>query len=293
MIRSRTRRGFSLLELLVVIGIIAVFLALLLPAVQKVRSAALRMKCQNNLRQLGLALHNYHGAQQAFPPGCSYQGGSDPYPHLSWLARLLPYLEQEALWQQIGPAFARDRFFLGPPPHPGLSQPVALFICPVDTQASQPWDVAWDTGNFRVAFTSYLGVSGTNHSSGDGVLYLDSRVRLTDILNGTSNTVTAGERPPSANHDLGWWYAGWGQDRGGSAESHLGVREVNVHPQYPQCGAGPFGFQPGQVTNSCDAFHFWSLHPGGAHFLFADGSVRFLGYEADPLLVAMAVRAPQ
>src|SRR5437899_9205457 len=96
--RYRFRAGFTLLELLVVIAIIGVLIALLIPAVQKIRAAADRLQCANNLKQIGLALHNYHSAFRILPPGCSYQGGTDPYPLMSWMTRSLPYLEQESLW---------------------------------------------------------------------------------------------------------------------------------------------------------------------------------------------------
>jgi prepilin-type N-terminal cleavage/methylation domain-containing protein/prepilin-type processing-associated H-X9-DG protein len=281
------RRGFTLIELLVVIAIIAVLIGLLLPAVQKVREAAARIQCANNLKQLGLALHNYHDTQQAPPPGCSFRNGADPHPHMSWLTRLLPYLEQEPLWRQSLQAFAQAPFFQAPPHQPLLGLVVPTFACPADGRSREPWDF----GPFRAAFTSYVGVGGSNRLSRDGALFLDSRVRLTDIHDGTSNTLLAGERPPSADRALGWWYAGWGQARDGSAEMVLGVRERNVHPRYSDCPAGPYRFTAGRLDNNCDLFHFWSPHSGGAHFLFGDGSTRFVTYSADPLFPALASRS--
>ena len=101
-----------------------------------------------------------------------------------------------------------------------------------------------------------------------------------------------GERPPSADGVLGWWYAGVGQARDGSADIVLGVQERNVGSLAPGCRVGPYDFGPGQTTNQCDAFHFWSLHlGGGANFLFADGSVHFLSYSARRIMVALATRA--
>src|SRR5206468_1044942 len=98
----------SLLELLVVIAIIGILLTLTLAAVQRVRAAADRLECANHLRQVGIALHNYHGAYRSLPPGCSYQNGTDPFPHMSWMTRILPYLEQQALWDHAIAAFGED-----------------------------------------------------------------------------------------------------------------------------------------------------------------------------------------
>jgi prepilin-type N-terminal cleavage/methylation domain-containing protein/prepilin-type processing-associated H-X9-DG protein len=286
--RWALRRGFTLTELLVVIAITAVLIGLLLPAVQKVRDAAFRADCANNLRQIGTALHSYHGTHGALPPGCSFQNGRDPSPHLSWCARLLPFLEQEPLWRETERAFAQERFFQRPP-HTALEVVVPVFICPADGRVRVPRDFR----RFKAAFTSYLGVEGVNQSSRDGVLFLDSRVRLADVTDGTSNTLMVGERPPSANLTAGWWYAGWGQDKDGSVDMVLGVRERNTGGYYrTDCPPGPYGLGPGRLSDPCAAFHFWSLHSGGgAHFLFADGAVRFLRYSAAPVMPALATRA--
>lgn len=282
------RQGLTLIETLVVIGIIGVLIGLLVPAVQRIRDSGHRTHCANHLRQIGLALHHYNDTQGSLPPGVSYQNGADPHPHMSWCTRLLPYVEQEALWQQSVRAFAQQAFFEVVPPHVGLGTVVPAFTCNSDSRAP----TVKDFGPFKVAFTSYLGVEGVNQTSKDGVLFLDSRIRLGNVTDGTSNTLMVGERPPSADLNLGWWYAGWGQSKDGSAEMLLGVRERNVHPRYPHCPSGPYSYTPGRVDNDCDAFHFWSLHfGGGAHFLFADGSVHFLPYSANPILPALATRS--
>jgi prepilin-type processing-associated H-X9-DG protein len=143
-----------------------------------------------------------------------------------------------------------------------------------------------------IALNSYLGVEGTNQFKKDGILYLDSKIRLTDIVDGTSNTLMVGERPASTDTGAGWWYAGWGQGKDGSADMVLGVREQYTAQFYMvDCPPGPFEFGPGSLKNPCDTFHFWSLHSGGANFLMADGSVHFLRYEAAPMMPALATRA--
>jgi prepilin-type N-terminal cleavage/methylation domain-containing protein/prepilin-type processing-associated H-X9-DG protein len=283
------RPGFSLVELLVVIALIAVLIGLLLPAVQKVRSTAARLKCQNNLKQLALGLHNYHDQTAALPPGLSVKADGGRYPYLGWPARILPQVEQDAVWRQILAAFATDPAPLsifGHPPHLDVyAEPIAILNCPADPRLPGPVPVSPGSRTF----TSYLGVEGTDQTRRDGVLYLDSAVRLTDITDGTSNTLLLGERPPAKNFGYGWWYRGWGQSVDGSAEMLLGARERNVVGE--GCAPGPFPFGPGRLDDQCGIFHFWSLHSGGANFAFADGSVRFLAYSADSILPALATRA--
>ncbi len=287
--RYRCQAAFTLIELLVVIAIIAVLIGLLLPAVQKVRAAASRIQCANNLKQIGLALHLYHDAQSSLPPGITSPKRGEPRPFLTWLARLLPHVEQEQLWQATVATYQRERFPFLNPPHVGFGTPLRVFACPVDGRVLE---LDYTHQGRRPALTSYVGVLGTAFDRTEGVLYRDSRVRLTDILDGTAHTLAVGERPPSADRWYGWWYAGFGQAGTGSGDMLLGARERNAGgPYVSQCPPGPYQFGPGGVTNQCDLFHYWSLHVGGAHFLFADGSVRFLAYSAAPLLPALATRA--
>src|SRR5207237_412657 len=126
----------------------------------------------------------------------------------------------EALWARSVRAFSRDSFFESPPHQPILGKRMAAFLCPADPLSQTPWRYS----EFTVGFTDYLGVEGTDFKHQDGVLYLDSHVRTSDIRDGTSNTLAVGERPPSNDHNLGWWYAGWGQRKTGSADMVLGVR---------------------------------------------------------------------
>jgi prepilin-type N-terminal cleavage/methylation domain-containing protein/prepilin-type processing-associated H-X9-DG protein len=302
-----TRRALSLIEVIVVIAILGVLIALLLPAVQKVRDTALRLYCVNSLKQIGLALHGYHDTEGQFPPAITEEFAPrprDPMQWVSWLARILPYVEQPALHADMKRAFAGQGAFPDPfrnPPHAGLSTVVPLYRCPADDRQYQ----ATYAGGLTVAFTGYLGVSGTNLRALDGVLYWKSKVRLADITDGASNTLLAGERPPSFDLVFGWWYAGAGQwdyasgpnvRNTGSSDVTLGAAEVNIRsngiPQMNACPPGPYAYGRGTIFEPCDQFHFWSLHSGGSNFLLGDGAVRPIAYDVPPtLLPALATRA--
>lgn len=290
---SIQRRAFTLLELIVVIAIIGILIGLILPAVMRVRAAASRVRCQNNLRQIGIALQNYHGTRQAFPPGTRSTSNSLGFPYMYWPVSIVPYIEQDGLWNEAVAAYRAappGAYPWNPPAHPGMERVVSVFGCPNDSRVSDA--AACRLGNV-VSVSSYVGVSGTNLFRKDGVFFVDSRIGMKDILDGSSNTIIVGERPPSPDLVHGWWYAGYGQSDGdGSADILMGVREYNVsmHPINQSCPRGPYNFRPGRLDYQCDLFHFWSLHSGGAHFLFADGSVRYMPYEADAILPALATR---
>ncbi len=286
-LRPGTRHGLSLVELLVAIAIIAVLIGLTLGGVQKVRAAAAKAECQNRAKQIGLALHSYHDARGELPPGHSYLGGKDPLPHLSWMTRLLPYVEQQALWDETLRAFATNPSFQSPPHQPILGRPQPVFVCSADGRAAE----AKDFRSFRAAFSSYLGVSGTSSGRRDGLLYTDSKTKFAFVTDGLSSTLAVGERPPSLGGEFGWWYAGWGQAKDGSTDSVLGVREVKTIVSYPACPPGPYSFTSVGIGTACDFLRFWSYHAGGANFVFCDGSVRFLTYSADSILPALATRA--
>ncbi|MGE3807378.1 MAG: DUF1559 domain-containing protein [Gemmataceae bacterium] len=282
--QERSRLGFTLVELLVVIAIIGILIALLLPAVQKVREAANRVRCQNNLHQVGLALHLYHETSGSFPP--AHTGNTGPYQYLSWMSRLLPYMEQEALWKKTQAAYQSNTWPWANPPHVGLDHVMAVWGCPADRREL----IAAYAGGYRIAFTGYLGISGTESTKGDGIIFMNSAVRISDITDGTSSTLIVGERPPSSDLWYGWWYAGAGQPpaHNGAVDVVMGVREKNTTGG--GCPAGPYNFKLGDVNEKCDQYHFWSLHPGGTNFLFADGAVRFMAYRGDLVLPALATR---
>jgi prepilin-type N-terminal cleavage/methylation domain-containing protein/prepilin-type processing-associated H-X9-DG protein len=289
---SRDRRAFTLIELLVAIAIMAILTGLLLAAVQRVRESAARLKCQNNVKQITLALHQFHDANHTLPPGHRSLLNRDLMPFSGWPVSVLPFVEQQTLADQARRAYRILPLPFVSPPHTGLSAVVPAFLCPDDGRITTP-QVSQRTKKL-VAFTSYLGVSGRDSTAKDGVLYQDSRVSLTDIADGTSNTLLLGERPPSADFQFGWWYAGIGQRLTGGGDMILGVREPNLQPivSGSKCGPGNYPFMPADgFDDPCGMFHFWSPHPGGANFALCDGSVRFLAYTANPVMPALASRA--
>jgi prepilin-type N-terminal cleavage/methylation domain-containing protein len=192
----RPRRGLTLIELLVVIGIVTVLLGLTLAAVQQARAAAARAQCLSNLWQIGLGLHGFHDVNNAFPPGVSSGRGPDPYRYLNWHSRILPFVEQPGLWAEAEAAYKADpnRPLWADPPHPPLSAVVKLYACPADGRTTAP---ARDRYGNLAAFTDYLGVRGGVGIRKDGILFLDSQVRVADITDGASSTLLVGERPPS------------------------------------------------------------------------------------------------
>jgi prepilin-type N-terminal cleavage/methylation domain-containing protein len=348
--RAPHRTGFTLVELLVVIAIIGVLIGLLLPAVQKIRDAAGRIKCANNMRQIGLAAHNYNDTVGQFPPGVNDPGlrpwgnpqGSGKrvgaHAFWSWLAELMPYYEQDNLYK-LADAWANTeqvptvvRSFYWPwgdfpscwahtkTPNPALSVLNNITMCPADSRNLKAEDVPFG-GNCPpapVAFTEYLGMAGfrktdwgyigstgTPSEKADGIFYYRSKMRITDITDGTTNTFMAGERPPSEDLVYGWWFAGAGYDGSGRGDVTLGPREGPMKTPYYTYPAGssyaeniaaadgvtacssaypPFGklgFQPGRVQDPCDQTHFWSQHSGGGNFLRGDASVKFVTYAVD------------
>jgi prepilin-type processing-associated H-X9-DG protein len=188
-------------------------------------------------------------------------------------------------------------FWLSPPTpgSPALGQPLKIWQCTSDSRS----ELVQDYGSYKVAFTSYLGVGGIRADSGgdrNGVLTLNTKVKIQQISDGTSNTLLVGERPPSNSLYYGWWFAGAGWDGSGEGDVILGARSSayatsSVWVDFPACANRTLlGLQPGLITNDCDATHFFSLHSGGANFLFGDGAVRFMSYSADAVLPALSTR---
>ena len=297
---KRKRLGVTLLEVLVVVSITGLLLSLLMSAVQHARSSAARMACSNNLKQIGLALHNYHDSGGRLPPRAYFQRTSSPESWgLSWMGSILPYLGEENLWHQAERAFQISPLHWMNPPHTALTFVVPTFTCPADGRLASPQQ---GPDGIPGGYSSYLGVNGGISGRHDGMLGFVIGVQFSSVRDGLSQTVMVGERPPSANFDSGWWYT-----RHPAAYSHdLLLSAENAADDIPNTGCVPpylfdpdgtpvgrFVFGPGRITTQCDKYHFWSLHTGGANFAFADGSVRFLAYSVRPQLRALATRSGQ
>jgi prepilin-type N-terminal cleavage/methylation domain-containing protein/prepilin-type processing-associated H-X9-DG protein len=273
------KRGFTLIELLVVIAIIAILIGLLLPAVQKIREAANRMKCSNNLKQLALGAHNYHSTYERLPPINDSTVGT-------WPVHLFPYIEQDPLYQRWMAAGTLQARGAGGA-NSLMAQVIPMLLCPSDPFPVQ----VYNRGVFGL-FTpdgKYEGLSSYGANNGaqlpannamDGVFYNNSKVRLTDITDGTSNTIMFGDGYHSDPK--------WGQLMGST---------TNTMEAYAAWSGGPFFVQrsalasvnyriPATLTTPPTGasnpeyykrvFAYASGHTGGANVALCDGSVRFL-----------------
>lgn len=288
------RQGFTLVELLVVMAVISILVALLLPAVQQSRAAARATMCRNQLRQIALACHNFESTYGHFPAGKEGLKTNPKRLERTWLQSLLPYLERADLYALSESAYEANPIPYFAYPHTPLSMAVPAFSCPEDGRVESP-QISTTLAE-PVGLTSYIGISGMDYRDSRGILGFNYRVRIAEITDGTSNTLMCGERPPSPDFNLGWWYTGAGQDGSGSVDMFMGMRERvalyggnRIFLQY-QCSDNDGAYQPGKIDRSCDSMHFWSLHSGGAHFALADGSVRFFSYESREVMENMAMR---
>lgn len=308
--QSKSRRGFTLIELLVVIAIIAILIALLLPAVQQAREAARRTQCKNNVKQLSLALHNYHDVYNQFPicisshPDYSGTGKTG-----SWLTCILPYIEQTNLFQQVDPNQP-----IGDKNNPTANTPVAQtpvssFLCPSDVHDSGVLSGTRYAGDTDWAVTCYVanlgsiwqwGDSACHHNwpigrgaGGDGILsqnnglisyaivedgtYPRANTRFRDITDGSSNTFAIGEIVPKwRGHSAWFWFAT--------------VAPVGCPINYKSAAirSDPNRtLETDWIVGWQNNYGFYSRHVGGAHFGLADGSSRFISDSIDLFIYRM------
>jgi prepilin-type N-terminal cleavage/methylation domain-containing protein/prepilin-type processing-associated H-X9-DG protein len=291
---SRSRRGFTLIELLVVIAIIAILIGLLLPAVQKVREAAARMKCTNNLKQIGLGMHNYHDTNGVLPPGYLYRGGNGK-PNYGWAALILPFIEQGPFYTQLDPiktplytrytsaATATDKAL--------LQQTFSLYRCPSDTGPDLAQDLSFGSNNyFRVALSNYVGCAGWSNTpsypvkAGDcgGMLWGNSKLTLLSATDGTSNTILVSERRYRNDHAATWLGVGKNDSYGNNGTLRTLFRAAfTMNFNYVAAGSPE------------NAGKGWSSeHTGGVNVLLTDGSVHFLrdSTNASAVLYPMSMR---
>jgi prepilin-type N-terminal cleavage/methylation domain-containing protein/prepilin-type processing-associated H-X9-DG protein len=294
---ARATRGFTLIELLVVIAIIAVLVGLLLPAVQAAREAARRAQCSNNLKQIGLAMHNYHGAIGVFPPGylsATQNNSSDPGavelgPGWAWATMLMGHVEQSALYNALN--------FVMPITDPASltvrTVGLSLFLCP-SSVGSGPAALQFGSappGTVVIndlAAGQYVASAGQfdiadSPASNNGVFFRGSHVALQDITDGSSQTLMVGER--SRNLADATWV---GVVPGATICTNPAWNLPNCEPSkvmvLGMTGPSPGGQQWVDTPNykGAGADDFWSLHSGGCEFLFCDGSVRFLKETINP-----------
>ncbi len=302
---KRVRIAFTLIELLVVIAIIAVLIALLVPAVQKVREAAARTQCTNNLKQIGLALHSYHGAYKYLPPGyVATSATSDPNftsaPGWGWGAMILPYLDQGPLYTQIQTAIQNKTSITDSSVSSAIQARLAVYVCPADLAPPSAFAVRSLAGNSSYPLVYSQGAAGTVYAGpssyaacvgrdedsdadgviGSGIFYCNSATKMATITDGTSNTVMIVERAWA--NACGVWV---GAIPGCAMVFGPANPCVNVisggFPNTPMYAppmlvqahlhlVNPTTDGDGGLDDAS------SLHPGGANMLYADGSVHFV-----------------
>ena len=288
-----SRRGFTLVELLVVIAIIAILIALLLPAVQQAREAARRTQCKSHLKQIGIALHNYHDVSSTFPPFLINRSGNpsriaDVDKGANWLVFLLPYVDQAALHNEWN-------FDIPANQNPGRSTELPVYKCPTDPRSEGNFcsyaGGGWARGNYGMNVSPCdFGTTGGNQNSLGGIGGANFVVRMRDITDGTSNTVAVDELRAGLNeHDIRGSWAMPGLSAGTAAlfnDASTPNCNLGNSDDMENCavagllgdGSQRMGCFDSTTTGQMAAR---SMHIGGVHLLMADGAVRFVSDNID------------
>jgi prepilin-type processing-associated H-X9-DG protein/prepilin-type N-terminal cleavage/methylation domain-containing protein len=289
--KLRPAHAFTIIELLVVITIIALLIGLLLPAVQQARESARRARCLNNQKQIGLALHAYHGALDVYPPGyvSAVLQSTDAYPELgpgwAWSSMILNQLDQQPLFNAVN--FSRQIT-------DGASVTVrrtvlAILLCP-SSSPEGPVSLKYPGQPLvpsDLAPSQYVGSAGQGEiedvpGNNNGIFYRNCRTSLREITDGTSQTLMVGERSRNLS-DATW--VGAIPDAQVCTNPSWSVRDCATSNVMILANTGPWPDEPWvNVPNhkGSKADDFWSLHPGGCNFLFCDGSVRFVKETVNP-----------
>ena len=304
-------RAFTLIELLVVIAIIAILIGLLLPAVQKVREAAARMKCSNNLKQIGLALHNYHDTNGMFPPGETKSVHPDGGPADAWASYILPYIEQDNVYKGVSKnllGYWGGYSYAGPNHADPVRRThyqhsisvIKTYQCPSSghSERGNIYGPAFSTNAFYddVGVLEYLAIGGSDRrgqaGSTQGMFYIDSKVKLTEIPDGTSNTMMVGESS--------------GLTQGQRFNAYGGLTDNVVSWNIGWQGGGEFTWAVRTIAFPINGPYFWcrysetspryvgkcaldtiarsslkSNHSGGVNAVLGDGSVHFFRSSMD------------
>jgi len=267
------RRAFTLIELLVVIAIIAILIALLLPAVQQAREAARRSTCKNNLKQIGLALHNYHDTHRIFPPGYCRAGSGDRNNFIGWATFILPFMDQAPLYNQVQSNEGFDTkwntltAFTGTN---GIAKTVIpAYNCPSDPMGGINTDISGSYGK-----SNYLMVGSKYPTISQIIVFgRNSNVRIRDLTDGTSNTMLGGERTTQGADIGGIWIGSTGPSAG---------YIIHAAPQFLRESDPNTYLMSTQINGTTNRnYGFSSSHVGGAHFLLGDGRIRFLSENID------------